>query len=118
MMRNLILAVALAFVVSACASQPNRMTAAYVSPQKYAGFDCAQISEELEVMTPRLNELYYALRMKAEGDEVQTAIGVVFFPTWIALEGGDGPMAGEYTRLKGEEGALNDQWRHKKCGKA
>ena len=118
MMRNFILAVALAFIVSACASQPNRMTTAYVSPQKYAGYNCAQISEELEVMTPRMDELYYALKLKADDDEVQTILGFLFPPTWTALEGGDGPMAGEYARLKGEEGALNDQWRQKKCGKA
>lgn len=45
------------------------------------------------------------------------AVGMIlFWPTLFFLEGGDGPEAAEYSRLKGEKGALEKIAVQKECG--
>ena len=41
---------------------------------------------------------------------------ILFWPALFALEGGDGPDAEEYRRLKGEVDALQTVSVKKKCG--
>lgn len=41
---------------------------------------------------------------------------VLFWPTLFFLEGGDGPQAQEYARLKGERDAIERVSIQKKCG--
>jgi len=43
---------------------------------------------------------------------------ILFWPTLFALEGGDGPDAGEYAQLKGEYEALRTNSVQKRCGLA
>jgi hypothetical protein len=51
--------------------------------------------------------LYNSLAAEAGADTAQMAIGLVlFWPALFFLEGGDGPEAAEYARLKGEYEAL------------
>ena len=40
---------------------------------------------------------------------------ILFWPTLFALEGGDGPEAAEYGRLKGEYEAIRSAALQKKC---
>ncbi len=105
-----------AMFLASCATQPDRIAGRYVSPKTYSDYDCQQIDEELEAMKPRMNELYRVLKDKADNDELQSAMGIVLHPVFfLALEGGDGPQAGEYAKLRGHEQALRDEWKRQDC---
>ena len=90
-----------------CASHPNKIAAQYVSPLVYKDYTEEQIIAEMTFVGQRTNELYHRLRKTANNDKLQTAAGLVlFWPVLFALEGGDGPEATEYARLKGQYEAL------------
>lgn len=103
-------------ILASCASNPDSIQAAYVSPMKYADYDCRQLGTEMGYVEQRTNTLYQNLRAKRRGDNWQMGVGLVlFWPTLFALEGGDGPEATEYAQLKGEYEALRENSVQKNC---
>lgn len=117
MNRFLTLAVAGSLALSACASSPDKMTAMSVSTLSYQNYDCDQIAAESQRVERRVAELYGQLKKTANDDSAQMAVGLLlFWPTLFFLEGGDGPEAVEYRRLKGEYEALERVSVQKKCG--
>ncbi len=103
-------------IVLGCASNPNKIEAAYVSPLKYQKFDCDQIAIEQASVERRTNTLYHSLKKESNKDNAQMGIGLVlFWPALFFLEGGDGPQAAEYGQLKGDYAALRDTSVAKKC---
>lgn len=110
------LAIAIAAVLSGCASDPANISAASVSPMQYNAYDCNQVIADLDRVTKRANELNTSLKEKADNDSTQMALGmVIFWPALFFLEGGDGPDAAEYARLKGEKEALEKTAISKNC---
>ena len=96
-----------AIFLSGCATKPNKIEASYVSPYKYRDYDEDQLIIEMDHVARRTNELYYSLKKEATNDSAQMAVGLLlFWPALFFLEGGDGPEAAEYARLKGEYEAL------------
>lgn len=77
--------------------------------------DCPQIEAELETNAGEISELQFVLKDKANVDAAQMGIGMIFFPTLLFLEGGDGEEAKQYSRLKGERRALVRQVAKKNC---
>lgn len=99
-----------------CASSPDKMETSYVSSVKYKHYDCDQLVEEHENVSRHERVLYQSLDKEASADTAQMAVGlVIFWPTLFFLEGGDGPQAAEYSRLKGEKVALEKASVQKKC---
>jgi hypothetical protein len=101
----------------ACASSPDKMGAADVSPIQFQNYDCTQIASESDRIGRRVNVLYDQLKKEANADAWQMGVGMVlFWPALFFLEGGDGPQATEYRQLKGEYEALQRTSIVKKCG--
>ena len=108
--------IAALLIVVGCASNPNKIEAAYVSPLKYQNYDCDQIGLEQSHVERRTNDLYHSLKKEADKDAAQMGVGLlIFWPTLFFLEGGDGPEAAEYAQLKGEYNALRTVSVEKKC---
>ncbi len=108
---------AVATLTVGCASSPNSIDAAYVSPGKYAEYDCQQIAAEVDNVSHRTNVLYNKLKKERNADNAQMAVGLVlFWPALFFLEGGDGPEATEYAQMKGNLEALRSASVMKKCG--
>ncbi|QBQ53073.1 metal ABC transporter ATP-binding protein [Nitrosococcus wardiae] len=115
-MKKVLLGSALAVMIVGCASSPDKIQTSYVSPMQYKNYDCDQIAGELGRISHRANELHGNLKKTADNDKAQMALGmVVFWPALFFLEGGDGPEAAEYGRLKGERDALEKAAIQKKC---
>ena len=105
------------FVLTGCATAPDKIAASSVSTIQYEGYNCKQIGAELDRVGKKVNQLYYKLDKTAKNDSAQMAIGMIlFWPTLFLLEGGDGPDAAEYARLKGELEALEIVSIRKQCG--
>lgn len=102
--------------IAACASNPDKISTAYISPLTYAKYDCQQIALEMTHVQRRTTELYGSLKKERKKDNWMMGIGMVlFWPTLFALSGGDGPEAAEFSRLKGENEALRQVSVEKKC---
>jgi hypothetical protein len=100
-----------------CATNPNKISAQYVSPLIYKDYTDDQIISEMDHVGRRTNELYMSLAKEAKADKWQTGIGIViFWPALFLLEGGDGPEAVEYARLKGEYEALRQNAIQRRIG--
>ena len=104
-------------VLVGCATQPEKIQAAYISPIQYGNYDCSQLGAESARVTRRANDLYGQLNKLADNDAAQMGVGLIlFWPTLFFLEGGDGPEAQEYARLKGERDAIEQARIQKRCG--
>ncbi|MEZ0262379.1 MAG: metal ABC transporter ATP-binding protein [Alphaproteobacteria bacterium] len=116
-MKKFITTVALCALLAGCASSPDKIAASSVSTLQYDGYSCRQIAAELARVERKVNELYYSLDKAAGNDSAQMAVGLIlFWPALFFLEGGDGPQAAEYSRLKGELEALETVSIRKNCG--
>lgn len=109
------LAVIVTLIVG-CASDPVEIQPQYVSPMQFQSFNCDQISAEMTRISRRVSELFGRLDKLRSDDEAQTAVGMIlFWPALFFLEGGDGPDAVEYARLRGEIDALEKVAIEKQC---
>jgi len=103
-------------LLGACATPPEKIKTAYVSPLQYKDYDCEQIAMETDRVSRRVQNLNASLKKTASDDSAQMAVGMIlFFPALFFLEGGDGAEAQEYARLKGESDALQTASIQKKC---
>ena len=103
-------------MVAACATQPENISATSVSTAQYQDYDCKQLGLELDRVNTRAGDLERSLDSEADSDAAEMAIGMVlFWPALFFLEGGDGPEANEYARLKGEREALEKTRIAKSC---
>ena len=107
----------LGVLIAGCATQPSDLPTTYVSPNQYQNYSCEQITMEMNRTSRKANELQARLKKDADNDAAQMAVGIIiFWPALFFLEGGDGPEAAEYSRLKGEFEALEEVSVQKKCG--
>lgn len=104
-----------ALAVSACATHPNSIQAAYVSPMTYAAYTCDQLREENARVTSRVNEVTATQRRRANNDTAAMAVGMVlFWPALFFMANGD--QREELSRLKGEYDAIQQTGTQKQCG--
>ena len=115
-MKRLAIAGAAVLVLAGCATQPDEIGTAYVSPLHYKNFDCEQLEMEAERVSRRAQELHAGLKKTADTDAVQMGVGLILlWPTLFFLEGGDDYRAQDYARLKGERDAIERASIQKKC---
>ncbi len=115
-MKKGILCFIVAFAVSGCATSPDKIAASSVSPLIYQNYNCQQLVMEGDRVSRKTQALYASLDSKASTDSVQMTVGLLLlWPTLFFLEGGDGPEAAEYARLKGEYDAIHQAAIMKNC---
>lgn len=106
--RNIATAASVVALLAGCASHTHEIAAASVSTMGYKGLTCPELEAEMRGSINRVTDLGNVIESKATTDEVQMAVGVIlFWPVLFALEGGDGPEAAEYSRLRGEINAMD-----------
>lgn len=98
----------------ACASKSDNISAAYVSPLQYQGYNCNQIRSELARVSRRVNEVAGVQDSQASKDSVALGVGLVlFWPALFFMIGKD--KEEELARLKGEYEALEQAAIQKNC---
>ena len=115
MKTNKAIGVILVMLIAGCATKPEKLPTTYVSPLLYKDYDCGQMVVEMDNISRRKGELFGQLKKTASNDSGQMALGLLLWPSLFFLEGGDGPAATEYSRLKGEYSALEKAMVVKKC---
>jgi hypothetical protein len=105
------------FSLVGCATSPDKIATQSISTLGYEGLNCKQLGAELDRVNRRASELYGSLKKTSDNDTAQMAVGMLLlWPTLFFLEGGDGPEAAEYGRIKGEREALEKVAIQKECG--
>ena len=108
--------VGLSVLIGGCASNPDNLSAQYVNDIQYKDYSCEQLASETANLNQRVSALHGQLDSEANKDAAQMAVGLVFlWPALFFLEGGDGPQAAEYSRLKGEKEAIDRAIVKKNC---
>tara|TARA_E500000178_G_scaffold346802_1_gene399013 strand:- start:62 stop:493 length:432 start_codon:yes stop_codon:yes gene_type:complete len=103
-------------ILGACATNPDKIAAAYVSPFKYRAYNCDQLAEEMDYIGQRTLQLDQRPKADRDADNWQMGVELVLvWPALFALEGGEGPEATEYAQLKGEYEALRQTTVRKEC---
>jgi hypothetical protein len=103
-------------LLSACATNPDNITAAYVSPGLYNTYSCPQLREEASRVSVRAAQITGAQSSKATSDAVVMGAGLILFWPALFFLKGDGTTAAEVSRLKGEMEAVEQASIQKKCG--
>jgi len=102
--------------LSACATKPENIEAAYVSPLTYEAYDCEQIAAEAQRISYRAAEVTGVQKKKAKSDAGAMAVGLVLFWPALLFIKGDSATETELARLKGEMEAIEKVSIQKKCG--
>ncbi len=106
----LILAIGL---IQGCASRPESIEAAYVSPLAYRDYSCSQLTQELRRIGRNAQEVAGDQHNTANTDAVAVGVGIIFWPAFLFLAGDD--RAEEFARLKGEADAVEQAAITKDC---
>lgn len=115
-MKKLISGMCLFTVLAGCATNPDNISAAYVSPMQYSNYSCPQLREEATRISGRAAQAAGAQSSKATGDAVAMGVGLVLFWPSLFFIKGDGTTAAEVARLKGEMDAIEQASVKRRCG--
>lgn len=114
-MKNMIALSTLVIAVAGCATTPEEIQPASLSPLAYKEYSCAEIAAEAGRVSVRESELRAVLKERAGTDAVQMGVGMLLlWPTLLWLDG-DGVETEEYAKLKGERVALREAAAAKRC---
>jgi hypothetical protein len=109
------MSVTLSFGLAGCATSSKDISATYISPLQYQGYDCQQLNLESQRIQRRVVELGGRLDEAASNDKALVGVGMIlFWPALFAL-GGTKQQEAEYGRLRGEYDALQQAGIQKKC---
>lgn len=107
---------AAAAILAGCASRPDDIGAAYVSPLPYQQLSCPQLQAEAERVSAAAAVAAGAQNKQATNDAVATTVAIVVFWPAAFLIKGDNVKAAEVSRLKGEAQAIEQASTAKGCG--
>jgi len=107
-------AITVAAMLAGCATQPEQIPAAYVSPAIYQDMNCRMLNAEAQRVNGALVQATGQQKAAADSDAGMTAVALVLF--WPAAffingKGDDATLA----RLKGEAQAIQGAAVRKSC---
>jgi len=105
----------IAGLLSACATQPDAVSASYVSPSVYKGQSCARLVSERNQIVRNLNTLSAEQSKQATNDAVATGVALVLFWPAAFLIGASGDSATALASAKGNYDAITAQMISQGC---
>jgi hypothetical protein len=111
-----VVVLALWCVLAGCASNSDKIAAAYVSPLQYESYTCRQLAEEAQRVSARASAAAGAQDSQATKDTVATTAAIIIFWPAAFFVQGDKQNAAELARLKGEMDAIEQTSIRKNCG--
>lgn len=119
-MKNRVRSVAVAaitgVVAASCASRPEDVTAAYISPVQYQSYSCRQLGQEAQAVSGRAAVASGQQDAQRSRDTAVTAAAIVIFWPAAFLVGGNSGNTAELARLKGQMEAIEAASIQKRCG--
>jgi hypothetical protein len=81
----------------------------------YQDYTCQQLTGEMARLTRRAQELTKSVNENAKSDSIAMGVGLILFWPSLFFIDGDNPDAQEYSRVKGEYEAVEQQATMKNC---
>ena len=105
-MKTIIAITAAALALAGCATAPDQIAAAYVSPTAYTGQTCGQLNAAAVHLNARLASATGQQTEQANSDAAMTAVALIlFWPAAFWIGGNDqGPAIAQ---MRGEAEAIN-----------
>ncbi len=103
-------------LLASCATPPDKIEAAYVSPIQYENYTCDQISAEAARVSDRAAQALGVQKKKSQGDAVKVGVALILFWPAALFVDGKGANESEVARLKGEMDTLEKVSIQKECG--
>jgi len=97
------------------ASDPNRLAANYVPPERYENDSCEELAKHLVELGYRIEDLHAYLAKRRKTDQWQLGFSWFYGISALFIDG-DGPEAEEYRNLQGDFEAARMQAVRKDCG--
>lgn len=104
-----------AVALAGCATRPEQISAAYVSPQIYASLDCEQLKSEYRNVKWRLDAATESQNARADQDALMTGVGVLLIWPALFAVGSHGDGSANVAELKGHKAALETAMDSKSC---
>ncbi len=105
-------------VVAGCATRSAQVRARPTDPAAYAGWDCARLTEQVDIVQHDAADLAYAVDAQIGNNLIALGVGVtVFWPALLAMRP-DGADAERLAELKGRFEALQTAARRQQCADA
>ena len=101
--------------LAGCATAPEDIAPAYVSPVAYKGLSCNQIAAEMQRVSAAAQQASGVQQKNRTQDKWLTAATIVVFWPAAFFTHGDGANAAQLARLKGEMQALQQTANLKRC---
>jgi len=101
---------ATSILLASCATSPERIEAAYISPEKYSGWSCEKIAGEEKRLSTTLSIAY----AKQNGARTTDIIGWITFGVPLSTLSGQA-LDTEISRLKGERNSLKESSLKSNC---
>ena len=94
-----------ALALAGCATAPEQITPAYVSPAAYSGQTCSQLNAQAQQINARLASATGQQAQQANSDATMTAVALIlFWPALFFIGGNDqGPAIAQ---MRGEAEAV------------
>jgi hypothetical protein len=115
MSKSLIFCSLLIFIVIGCASKSIEIVPTYTTPNLYSSWDCNQINNELLRLNSRVATLTGEQDRIYKNDQMYGWVGTfLLWPLYLFIKG-DGAIASELAKVKGEYQALLQASSNNKC---
>lgn len=101
--------------LSGCATASKDISPQYVSSVQYQGYNCRQITMEMQSIQSKVTQLGGKLDTAADHDKMITGAGAVLFWPALFFLGGNKQQEAEYANLKGQYQALQQAFIYKNC---
>ena len=103
-------------LILGCASKSIDIQPAYTSPNTYSSWECNQISNELLRVNDKVAEFTGQQDKLYKNDQSMGWLGsIILWPLLLFIKG-DGPVAAELAKFKGQKDALEQISNQKNCG--
>jgi hypothetical protein len=105
-MKRLALALSV-LAISACATNPDKIEATYVSPTVYKNHTCDELLDDMESIERLVESQYGKMKKRRNRDTASlTATMVLFWPAVFFMQGKNSAQEARYSSLKGRYQAL------------
>jgi len=115
-MKSGIAIVAVAALLSGCATSPKNIEASYVSPVSYQRMSCAELTAEAQRVSNAAAAATGRQSQQAGSDAAAMTVSMLIFWPAIFFVGGDKGNAVELASLKGQMQAIEAVNTEKNCG--
>ena len=113
-MKTIVIALAATLALAGCATAPEQIAPAYVSPTAFSGQTCAQLNTAAQRLNAKLASATGQQSEQANNDAAMTAVALIlFWPAAFFIGGND--QAPAIAQMRGEASAIQSAAQARGC---